>query len=227
MEIDDVSHIDQWVQLLAQQKVALQAASTRKGERPRDRKSLGQLVHNFMLRSASTSSTLGEKNLFMIRQSWVAPPYPPSVAPLGTLEKLYIKDLQLQTHHRGFYTLLRVATPPQTMTAVMAIMEDEKDDGVMLQLYQQEDENHRPGEEAVQIQHVCIVKEPYFKVMNDGDYGLRVDHPSDVIWLSLDDERIPLGWRARISELEKTAEVLKDEGNLALKAGKLNNAAER
>ena len=170
---------------------------------------------------------LGKKNLYRVHQSWVAAPYPPSVAPLGTLKKLYIKDLQLETHHRGFYSLLRVATPPSTMTAVMAIMEDEKDDGVMLQLYQQEDEDHRPGEEVVQVQQVCIVKEPYFKIMNDGDYGLRVDHPSDVIWLSLDDERIPLSWRARISELEKTSDVLKDEGNLALKACKLNNAVER
>ena len=227
MEIDDVSHVGQWTQLLAKQKVTLQAASKRKGERPKDRKSRGQLVQEFMLRSVCTSMALGKKDRYMIHQSWVAAPYPPSVAPLSTLKKLYIKDLHLETHHRGSYSLLRVATPTVTMTAVMTIMEDEKDDGVMFQLYQQEDEDHRPGEETVQIQHVCIVKEPYFKVMNDGGYGLRVDHLSDVIWLSRDDERIPRGWRAPISELEKIAEVLKEEGNLALKAGMLKNAVER
>ena len=227
MEIDDVSHVGQWTQLLAKQKVALQAASKRKGERPKDRRSRGQLVHEFMLRSASTSMLLGKKDRYMIHQSWVAAPYPPSVAPLRTLKKLYIKDLQLETHHRGFYSLLRVATPPVTMTAVMTIMEDENDDGVVFQLYQQEDEDHRPGEEAVRIQHVCIVKEPYFKVMNDGGYGLRVDHLSDVVWLAPDDEMIPRSWRAPISEFEKTAEALKEEGNLALKAGKLDTAVER
>ena len=227
MEIDDVSNVGQWTQLLAKQKVTLQAASKRKGEQPKDRKSRGQLVHEFMLRSASTSMLLGNKDRYTIHQSWVAAPYPPSVAPLSTLKKLYIKDLHLETHHRGFYSLLRVATPTVTMTAVMTIMEDEKDDGVMFQLYQQEDADHRPGEEAVQIQHVCIVKEPYFKVMNDGGYGLRVDHLSDVIWLSPDDEKIPRGWRAPISALEKTAQVLNEEGNLALKAGKLVDAVER
>lgn len=113
------------------------------------------------------------------------------------------------------------------MTAVMAIMQDEKNDRVVFQLYQQEDEDHQPDEEAVQIQRVCVVKEPYFKVMNDGGYSLRVDHPSDVIWLAPDDERIPLRWRARISEFEKIAETLKKEGNLALKAGKLNTTIER
>ena len=227
MDIDDVSHVGQWTQLLAKQKVVLLAASKRKGERPKDRKSRGKIVHEFMLRSASNSMMLRKKDLYMIHQSWVAAPYPPSVAPLRTLKKLYIEDLHLETHHRGFYSLLRVATPPVTMTAVMTVMEDEKDDGVVFQLYQQEDEDHRSGEETVQIQRVCIVKEPYFKVMNDGDYGLRVDHLSDVIWLSLDDERIPRGWRAPTSEFEKTAEALKEEGNLALKAGKLDTAVER
>ena len=227
MDIDDVSHVGQWTQLLAKQKVALQAASKRKGERPKDRKSRDEIVHKFMLRSAITSLTPQKENLYMIHQSWVPAPYPSSVVPLRALKKLYIKELQLETHHRGFYSLLRVVTPSVTMTAVMTVLEDEKDDGVVFQLYQQEDEKHRPGEEAVQMKHVCIVKEPYFKVMNDGDYGLRVDHISDIIWLSPDDERIPRNWRAPISEFEKTAETLKEEGNLALKAGKLNTAVER
>ena len=227
MEIDDVSNIGEWTQLLAKQKATLQAASQRKGERPKDRRSRGQLVHEFLLRSASTSMMLRKKDLYMIHQSWVAAPYPPSVASFRTLKKLYIKDLQLETHHRGSYSLLRVATPPVIMTAVMTVMEDEENDGVVFQLYQQEDNDFRPGEEAVRVQRVCIVKEPYFKVMNDGGYGLRVDHLSDVIWLSPDDERIPRGWRAPSSEFEKTAEALKEEGNLALKAGRLNIAVER
>lgn len=229
MEIDYVFHVGQWMQLLAKQKATLHAASQRKGERPKDRKSRGQLVREFMLRSAGTSMMLRKKDLCVIHQSWVAASYPPSVAPLRMLKKLYeyIKDLRLEIHYRGFYSLLRVATPPVTMTAVMTVMEDEENDGVVFQLYQQEDDDLRPGEEAVRIQRVCIVKEPYFKVMNDGGYGMRVDHLSDVVWLSSDDERIPRGWRAPRSEFEKTTEALKEEGNLALKAGKLNIAVER
>lgn len=96
---------------------------------------------------------------------------------------------------------------------------------MIFQLYHQEDD-HRPHEEVVQVQRVCIVEEPYFKVMNDNGYGLRVDHLSDVIWLSPGDERIPLDWQARSSEIEKTPETLKEEGNLALKAGKLKDAIE-
>ena len=102
--------------------------------RASDPRTVGLVVHEFMLRSASTSMMLGRKDRYMIHQSWVAAPYPPSFVPLGTLEKLYIEDLQLETHHRGFYSLLRFATPPVTMTAVMTVMEDEKDDGVVFQL---------------------------------------------------------------------------------------------
>ncbi len=227
MEVEDVSHVVEWMQLLKKQKVAFQGASKRNGERPKDRKSRGQLIHEFMLQNASMKLLHQEKNDHMIHQSWVAAPYPPSVAPLSGLKKLYLNDMQLETHHRGFYALLRVATPPVIMTAVMAIMEDEKDHVVVFQLFQQEDKDHRPGEEVVQKNRVCIAKEPYFKVMNDGGYGLRVDHLSDVVWLSPHDERIPLGWRARRSDFEKTAEILKEEGNLALRAGKLNSTIER
>ncbi|KAL8694772.1 MAG: hypothetical protein Q9218_000618 [Villophora microphyllina] len=228
MDVDDVSHVGQWKQLLQKQKVALQAAGKRKGERPTDRKSRGQLIHEFMLQSASTSTFMmaQKEGHHMIHQSWVAAPYPPSVAPFEALKKIYLKGLQLETRHVGCYALLRVATPPTTMTAVMAILEDEKDDAVVFQLYQQEDQDHRPDEGVVRPQRVCIVREPYFKIMNDGGYGLRVDHISDVIWLSSDDERVPLGWGPQISEVDKTAQTLKEEGNLALGTGKLDLAIE-
>lgn len=227
MEVDNVSHVDQLMGLLEKQKVALQAASKRKGERPKNRKPRGQLIQEFMLQSLGANMMRKNKDQQMMRQSWVANPYPPSVAPFRGLKKLYIKDLLLETHHRDYYILLRVSTPPRTLTAVMVIAEDEKDDGLLLQLYQQECDGRGPVNEAIQIQRVCIVKEPYFKIVNDGGYGLRVDHLSDVIWLSPDDERIPLCWRTRISEIEKTAETLKEEGNLALKMGNLNLAVQR
>ncbi|KAL8713675.1 MAG: hypothetical protein Q9220_002201 [cf. Caloplaca sp. 1 TL-2023] len=226
MDVDDVSHVGQWLQLLEKQKIALQAASKRKGEQPKDRRPRGHIIQEFMLQSASTSQMYQKKDQHMIHQSWVASPYLPSVALFESLKKIYLKDLYLETHHRGSYLLLRVATPPMTMTAVMAVMDDEEDDGVLLQLYQQEDKDHRPGEEEVRKGRVCIVKEPYYKVMNDGGYGLRVDHLSDIIWRSPDDKRIPLGWRAPISKLKKTAETLKEEGNRAVKVGELNVAIE-
>ena len=225
MEVDDVSHVHRFMKLVETQKAALQAASKRKGERPKDRKSRDQLVNEFMSQYITIKMTLA-RNEHQIHQSFIAPPYQPSVASLADLKKLLLKDLRLETHHRGFYALLRVETPPITMTAVISIVEDENRDGVKLQLYQQKDDDYRKGEEVVQMKHVCIVKEPYFKTMNDGCYGLRVDHVSDIIWLSPDDDRIPLNWRSQVTELEKDAEDLKVTGNGALKVGKVHQAVE-
>ena len=66
MEVDDVSHVGQWMQLLEKQKVALQAASKRKGERPKDRRSRGQIIYEFMLQSASTTMMYRKKDDHMI-----------------------------------------------------------------------------------------------------------------------------------------------------------------
>ncbi len=76
------------------------------------------------------------------------------------------------------------------MTAIMVIVEDEMKDAVMLQLYQQVDKMHRPATSILNQNDVCLVKEPYFKVMADGNYGLRVDHVSDLVKIEPRDQRV-------------------------------------
>lgn len=169
MDVEDVSGIDRWMQLLAQQKAVLKNGSKRKGEQPKDKATRSQLVSQQMAMHARMAIMKNDKqNLNMIYQSFVPPPYLPSVAPFGKLKKLYLKDLKLQTHHMDRFLLLRVVTPAVEMTAVMAVLEDETGDAVMLQLYQQEYQCDRKTEEMVKLNSVCIIKEPYFKVMNDG-----------------------------------------------------------
>ena len=224
MEVEDVSHVRQWFEMLQKQKEKHQNAGKRQGKRPKDRKSRGQLIQQHMVQYASMKMMSQRNDEHLIHQSWVGPPYLPSVAPLEDLKKLYLKDLQLETHHRGHYVLLRTVSPPLRMTAVTTVMEDETDDVVMLHLYQQQDEEHRQVEDIIQLKDVCLVKEPYFKIMNDGGYGLRVDHISDFFWLSKDDDRVPLGWRDQITEIEKDAKDLKNDGNTALRAGRLSAA---
>jgi len=219
MEIDDISDTGQWAQLLDKQNDALQAASLRRGEQPRDRKPLEQLINEFMARWIGNNIMLAQRK-HQIQQSWVAPPYSPSTTASQNLRKLFIKDLRLETHHRDHHMLLRAATPSVVMTAVMVIMEDEKRNGVSFQLYQQKGDAYRTVEDVIQEGDLCILKEPYFKVTNDGRYGLRVDHVGDLIWLSADDQRVPAAWKPRISDLEIDAMQMKDEGNRALKAGK-------
>ena len=46
------------------------------------------------------------------------------------------------------------------MTAIMAIVEDENGDVIMLQLYQQEDESARAAADIVNVSTILLVKEP-------------------------------------------------------------------
>lgn len=230
MDIEDVSNFDHSLELLARQKKLLQAASKRQGERPRDRKPRTKAIEGHMMTFLSLNMrglVHADGGNHMIHSSFITSPYLPSVASFKDLKKVLLKDLRLETHHRGSYLLLRAVTPPVRMTAIMSIMEDETDDVVMFQLYQQEDEEIRRARDIVRDKAVCIIKEPYYKVTADGDYGLRIDHVSDVIWLHENDEKVPSQWRPQISQLDKTADEWKREGNDAMKAEKFTDAIEK
>lgn len=230
MDVKDVSGFAQYLKLMEQQKVVFKAAQNRKGERPRDAKPRSKVIDDHMMKVMSMHMMkLGPSGSVShtIHSSFLARPYLPSIAPFQTLKKMLLTDLQLETHHRGLYLLLRVVTPPTRMTAIMVVMEDEADQVVMVQLYQQEEENHRPARVSVEKNGVCVVKEPYFKVMGDGDYGLRIDHVSDLIWLSEIDDRVPLQWRPQISQIDKTADEWKSEGNVAMQSQEFYEAVKK
>lgn len=211
MDIDDVSHVPQYMAVLEQQKANLQRAQGCKGQRATPRKSRNELIAQFRLRRKMNSGR-GSADQINIRSSFLPPAYAPSTTLLNRLSKIMLRDLCLETHHRGRYILVRTVTPSDLMTAVMAIVEDEDERVLMIQIYNQ-------GEEFSEFQDlpegsVLLVKEPYVKVMADGDFGIRVDHISDIIFVPGFDERIPLFWRARIQSVEEGLPIFwKERGN--------------
>ncbi|KAH6676847.1 hypothetical protein B0J14DRAFT_616227 [Halenospora varia] len=205
---------DQAFQLMKQQKQALQRANKRKGEIPGDRLPRQALLSQFTMRLlAQSMKQMGDGH--QIRTTFVPPAYLPCTVSLKNLRKIMIRELKLEIHHRGRFLLLRVLTRPQRMTAVMAIVQDEEDDAVLLQIYHQDEENDKPAVKVLNQGVVVIVKEPYFKQTGDGGYGLRIDHVSDIFWLCDDDARIPAEWQPRLKEL-KAAMAWKNEGNDAV-----------
>ncbi|KAH6855958.1 TPR domain protein [Chaetomium sp. MPI-CAGE-AT-0009] len=210
MDTHDISGTSEYVELLCDRRQKLRDAQARKGQRPiRPPKSqvLLQFQANLMASQLKAGGT-PEQSGFM-RSSFVPPPYPPCVAPFTDLRKIMINDLYLETHHRGSHLLVRSVTPQDRMTAVMAIVEDEKGDVLMVQLYHQGDD----AEDILFQGTVMILKEPYLKVMSDGNYGLRVDHLSDILFLSADDERVPSSWQRELGEHGGTAPAWKTKGN--------------
>ena len=223
MDIDNSSGMQEWMQLMEKHKENLRSAEARKGEKPRDRKTRSQLIHIQIVAQATKEMRAQGSIYSLIYQSFVPPPYLPSVRSITDMRKIYIKDLELQVHHRGSYLILRAATPAYVLTAVSAVMEDEKDAGVVLQLYHQKDYVSRPLAQAIEPGNICIIKEPYYKVGNDGEYGVRVDHVSDVIWLMPDADEVPDAWKSQLSEIQD-AEKLRIAGNTEFKAGNLHAA---
>lgn len=151
--------------------------------------------------------------------TFIPPAYLPCTKAMNELQKTKVKELQLETHHRCKYLLVKCRTPPYRMTAksaIMALVEDEDEECVMLQLHGQQDENLRPTIEILNEGMVIVVKEPFFKVVGDTDYRLRIDHVSNIFCLTLADQRVPIQWRPRFLQLDKSVLEWKGEGDQAI-----------
>ncbi|TVY84556.1 hypothetical protein LSUE1_G000747 [Lachnellula suecica] len=215
MDSDDVSDIGQYMQVLESQKLMLKAAESRTGQIPLDRKSRAELVHKQHMMAIQIMIKHNQQD-HQIQSSFLPEPYPPSIASIAELTPIHIKDLRIGIHHRGRYILVRSIAAPTRMTAIMSIIEDENGDAIAMQLYQQLGEDVRPASSIIPVGDVFLLKEPYFKVMGDGEYGLRIDHISDAVRIDTQHKVWPQLWNPRLVDLSKTADDWKQEGNIEM-----------
>lgn len=170
---------------------------------------------------------LHHRSKLQMRESILGDRYSPSVLPIKDLRKLYLEDLVLESHHRGSYVLLRAVTTAIRMASIQTVMEDEKNEVVKVSLYQQDEEVDRTAVDILPVNTVLIIKEPYLNILGDADYALRVDHVSDLIWFSENDEKVPLEWRSGTYDQEKSADNWKQEGNDAMNAKNYHGAVHK
>ena len=209
MDTHDVSEVPEYFRYLQRQKQNLKNAQAVKGNLAMPRKSRDEILMQFMFRQMMKAKA--PANPTNIRSSFIPPAYTPCIRPFNKLKRIMIKSLCLETHHRDRYLLLRSITQTDTMTAVMAIVEDEEGSVLMLQLYNQELE--LSGAQSLKAGTVLAVKEPYVKVMADGDYGIRVDHLSDVFFIPEFDDLVPSSWRGHVTQDEENALSWKAKGS--------------
>jgi hypothetical protein len=207
---------------LADYKQLSEKRLLRKGERPRDYQSRGNsiLVLNktYLEGMAHNNDISDGRAVLMAMEN----PYPPSVAPMGGLKKLMIKDLQLETHHRGFYLLLRFTYTASRLNDVSNVAEDEAGSSMLFHLLMQQVEAIRRADTILKQKGVIILKEPFFTDLTSGDLKggdcyIRVDHPTDIVWLAEDDARIPEKWRVEAAQIPNAAEHWKKKGNEMVK----------
>ncbi|KAI1392358.1 uncharacterized protein F4822DRAFT_441369 [Hypoxylon trugodes] len=215
MDTRDVSVVEGYIELLDRLKQDAEKAMLRKGEIPQDHTHPFSLVSKFMTRLVAPSRIpTGEHILHTLQ---VPQYYHPCVLPLDQLKPLMISQMMLETHHRGTQTMVRLLTPADRVTAVMAIAEDEEGTAVLLQLYSQPDESKVSKDLILRDGDVYIIKEAFLKANIDGTYSLRIDHVSDIVWLEETDNRIPLNWRKKILDLNGNSNDFRAQGNEAIK----------
>lgn len=138
--------------------------------------------------------------------------YRPCYLPLTQLKKIFLKDLKFETHHRGSFLLLRVFCQPYRRSAVMAAVEDETGDVDRVALYHTKEALR--AFEVVPEGTVVTVKEPLYRMEEDGRYVLRVDHPSNMVVLDQHHKLCPEQWR-NPEEIQMSALDWKLEGDKA------------
>lgn len=221
MDVQDVSFVEDNLRSLMKLKENATLAAMRKGEIPRDHPLPFFLIEDFMARLKMREATIRfrQKGEMDMVTTAVPEPYPPCTLPAAELNPITISQMKLETHHRGRSIVVRVITPPDRMTNVMALIEDEKYSVVLLQLYNQPAEATVPKHSILRKDGVMLIKEPFFKVTASGgnEYSIRVDHVSDVIFLDALDPLVPKRLRMASGELlGMTSKEIRKEGNAAV-----------
>ncbi|KAJ5236365.1 hypothetical protein N7489_006456 [Penicillium chrysogenum] len=213
--------------LLTEHNRALEAAEALRGTPFKPKMTRDELLKQFKYwQRTNKEHSRRQSSGSAVHVSFAIPIYPPCLAPLEGLKKVMLKDLLLETHHRGSYILVRSITQAESMGAVMAIVEDEEKDAISLRML---NEKLRCQDGCVDKGQILLVKEPYLTSMSDTEYVVRVDHVSDIMFIPFFDEMVPSAWRERIPEHETSQWMARDwlsMGNEYLNRGKFYSATE-
>lgn len=215
---------EEYDELINEHEAVLHKAREHQGKQPSDRKAIYTAYEKFIQASRACQDNRG---CTVLDSPFLPPAYLPCSLSPSELRPITIDELRLGTHHRGAYLLLESVTPPHRSTAIIALMRDENEHGALLHLYHQEEENICPADNIVTDHTILLIKEPYYKLMDNGDYGLRVDHPSDIVHLKHIDNRVPKLFKPEKPEIQLPAGLLKNQGDSHMEEEKYWKAIEK
>ncbi|KAI0830010.1 hypothetical protein F5Y06DRAFT_307938 [Hypoxylon sp. FL0890] len=190
----------------------LQLTHHRMGDIPQDHPPRAHLM--VVLRTAIWLNLFDTNN--PVVTEIVPPYYPPCVRPVEELQPLMISRMRLGTHNRGSRTLVHLVSHACRVvgfTSIIAVVEDEEDMTLLLELHNQPEEDKTIRmHDILQKGEVCIIKDPFLVPCGEGKYILRVDHVSDIILLEDTDSRIPEKWRKPEADLAANSESIRIQG---------------
>jgi tetratricopeptide (TPR) repeat protein len=147
----------------------------------------------------------------------IGKPYPPSTARLADLQPMSIKNLRIETHHRGFFLSLRRVSPVVVLQASSwTVVKGQSSDEVeRLEVFLH---TSQYGDNVLDIASDLVIKEPYYTLNAQGERTIRIDHPSDLIIGAISEN--PESWRHKEYYSGRpdplSPEEYKKKGNFAL-----------
>ncbi|KAL4732053.1 hypothetical protein ACLX1H_001060 [Fusarium chlamydosporum] len=195
----------------------------RKGQ-PREHKDANVLIEQAIsaslmqdLSSAAFGLGTSKKSKETMPAYGIGDPYPPCTKKLDDLESMRLKDLRMETHHKGYFLSLRRVSPVAILEASSwAVVQDlTSDDSERMEIFLHKSQH---GHDTLDMAIGIAVKEPYYTLNTQGEATIRVDHPSDLIITGLSEN--PEAWRLRPKDPSSlkppSAETYKQKGNHAL-----------
>ncbi|KAF5710058.1 n-lysine methyltransferase SMYD2 [Fusarium mundagurra] len=174
----------------------LREEQTGQSRRSADPKSLIEQAISTSLMQEMSSSVFGLGVPRETRETMVAygigQQYPPSAAKPSDLQPMAIKDLRMETHHRGFFLTLRRVSPVSILQASSwTVVKGQSSDEVeRLEVFLH---TSQYGENTLEIASDLLIKEPYYTLNAQGECTIRIDHPSDLIVTTIAEN--PESWR--------------------------------
>lgn len=136
--------------------------------------------------------------------------------------QILLKHIQFEDHHAGKYIVVQVmAEPLFDFTYTSSIVEDKNGQPNYLAVHNAQ---ISIGKEVLPKGAFLAIKEPYFTAQNNRTtWNLQVDHPSNIVRLTHNSPLLPLAWRTLALGISgaRTAADWKEEGNKAIKSGKM------
>ena len=200
----------------------LEAVRGRPVQPPRREELIGRHDAQFVVDSLRSHE--GQRISYKFRRT------PASVKSLDDLKKAYISELKWSEVHRGHVLVVRTVALPRDMRpsgddAILTIVEDELGSVHRLRVYNYPAGKARNLGDLLPSGVVLAIKEPYCEAATEDLSGIRVDHPSDLVYLSEGSALFPTGWKYALDNpAVSPSEGLKEEGNLLFKAQKFRQA---
>ena len=113
-----------------------------------------------------------------------------------TFFQIYLKDLEVQTHHTGSVLLVRTIGHPQKLSVILPLtngVEDETTDVERLNVLFNGTVKDRT---LLAKGNILLIKEPFFEEAG-GNHYIRVDNPSNLVLLADDHIAVPQLWQSR------------------------------